>query len=680
LPASASAAGWIILAPGSPLKIIKVAIGQWRNFSGIELLVPPEIGLVCLIGENGTGKSNLLELLSAVSHEFGLTPGTEPRRGNPLEETHEGLEVHLHITDDPQAMLGTELWESLRGFNVDGWDGSLIFRSDRRADGSGTRSIGVGGEGFEADGGSALAGRIAQWLREFSEVRHVYLDADRAYPPRPIQVQELAEALQESANVPNSQEEIAQRAQWAFRSTRTLYDRWARDLVASEQREGMRLMQLERDAIARGEERPAFSDQFESYRAALQRVLPHLRFHGVVGNALAFDSAGDQLRFEDLSGGEREIAFLVGQIDRFRLTRGLMLLDEPELHLNPDLLRAWLEFIVDGISDGQVWIATHAMEAVEVAGAEATFVVERDGTSRTVSKAAKLEERGAVAILSRAVGSPAFSLQNISFVYIEGDQAGTGEKERFYELCGEPASHRFMPAGGSKEVVRSVESLRNLAVETGETLTIGGVVDRDFKSSTQIDEIREKTSVLVLNCHEIENLFLFPPALDQIDSSVGAEDKIREAADSMAGLWIMRRAYARGDFRGAYIPASRAIRSAAGGANWTMIDQDPASTASGWSQLQSDLTDDERDELKTSLADAIDAYRAVRESEELWKSCMGKEVLKQIPTSYGFTRSNTLERAIRQAWASGEAQTPDELAELREYVQGLAPVSADEGP
>jgi predicted ATPase len=81
---------------------------------------------------------------------------------------------------------------------------------------------------------------------------------------------------------------------------------------------------------------------------------------GLSGNALVFDCVGDQLKFEDLSDGEREIAFLVGQIDEFRLTRGLRPLDEPELHLNPDLFRAWLEFIVEGVSDGQVWIATHA--------------------------------------------------------------------------------------------------------------------------------------------------------------------------------------------------------------------------------------------------------------------------------------------------------------------------------
>ncbi len=650
------------------MRITKIAIGRWRNFAGIELSVPKGLALVCLIGENGTGKSNLLELLSSVSHEFGLTPGHEPRRGNPLEEPHADVEVHLQITDNPQTMLGSELWKSLKGHNVDSWDGTLIFRSTRNEDGSGTRDLAVGGNGFQENGASTLANQIVQWLRQFSEVRHVYLDADRAYPPMPIQPHELAEALQQGSS---PQDQLARRAEWSFRSSRTLYERWAKDLIAAEQRAAMQLMQSERNAQMQGADRPEFVDQFASYREALQRVLPHLRFQGVVDSTLAFDSAGDELRFEDLSGGEREIAFLVGQIDQFRLTRGLLLLDEPELHLNPDLLRAWLEFIVDGVSDGQVWIATHAMEAVEVAGAEATFVFERDGMSRTVASVARLEERGAVAVLSRAVGSPAFSLQNIRFVYIEGNQAGEGEKERFYELCGQPANHRFMAVGGSKAVIQNVEAVKYLAEETGEPLTIGGIVDRDFRSDEEVTDIIDRTSVFVLGCHEVENLFLFPAALDQIDPSVGAEVTIQEVADSMAGTWIIRRAFARGEFRGAYVPASRDIRLAAGEAHWTTIAQDPTLIASDWAERQFALTADERSGLETAISEAITAYDQARESAGLWKLCMGKEVLKQIPQRFGFSRANALERSIREAWRNETAPLPDELTELREYVRNL---------
>ena len=74
----------------------------------------------------------------------------------------------------------------------------------------------------------------------------------------------------------------------------------------------------------------------------LQKVLPHVVFTGVDSKkrTLLFDTTGLELSFDQLSGGEREIAFLIGQIDRFGLRQGLFLLDEPELHLNADLIRS----------------------------------------------------------------------------------------------------------------------------------------------------------------------------------------------------------------------------------------------------------------------------------------------------------------------------------------------------
>ena len=75
-------------------------------------------------------------------------------------------------------------------------------------------------------------------------------------------------------------------------------------------------------------EEPKFEDHFEKYKNSLQIILKHLVFTGVDSKkrTLLFDTTGLELSFDQLSGGEREIAFLVGQIDRFGLRRGLFLL------------------------------------------------------------------------------------------------------------------------------------------------------------------------------------------------------------------------------------------------------------------------------------------------------------------------------------------------------------------
>src|SRR5205085_11438381 len=111
-------------------------------------------------------------------------------------------------------------------------------------------------------------------------------------------------------------------------------------------------------------------DHFDAYALAVQKVLPHVLFTGVDSKkrTLLFDTTGLELSFDQLSGGEREIAFLVGQIDRFGLRQGLFLLDEPELHRNADLIRTWVSYLLGTVKEGQIWLATHSLEAVEAAG------------------------------------------------------------------------------------------------------------------------------------------------------------------------------------------------------------------------------------------------------------------------------------------------------------------------
>ena len=54
------------------VQVIRVTIKAWRDLRDVELHVGAETPLVCLVGENGTGKSGVLELLSAAAHQLGI--------------------------------------------------------------------------------------------------------------------------------------------------------------------------------------------------------------------------------------------------------------------------------------------------------------------------------------------------------------------------------------------------------------------------------------------------------------------------------------------------------------------------------------------------------------------------------------------------------------------------------
>jgi hypothetical protein len=109
-----------------------------------------------------------------------------------------------------------------------------------------------------------------------------------------------------------------------------------------------------------------------------------------------------------------------------------------------------------------VWIATHSLEAAEVAGGEATFVLHRDPATRRTARAEAVADSPALALLSASVGSPAFSLHDAQFVLIEGDRQNR-ERARFHEVCGNQDSHRFLESGGCEEVLRRLRVLKDLA-------------------------------------------------------------------------------------------------------------------------------------------------------------------------------------------------------------------------
>lgn len=249
-----------------------------------------------------------------------------------------------------------------------------------------------------------------------------------------------------------------------------------------------------------------------------------------------------------MSGGEREIGFLVGQIDRFGLREGLFLLDEPELHLNADLIRSWVAYLSSTVSTGQIWLATHSLEAIEAAGQQATFILERDEVTKKVSHISRLDSRPELSALSRSVGTPAFSISQLTFVFVEGEES-VGERERFRKLSGPQLNVRFMVCGSCKEVMRRVAVIRALAKEADRGIRIGGVIDRDFLAPRDIQKAEQEEGVHVLAVHEVENFFLDPETVKQLPvqnghSSPSPHELVLSAADARAGNWIFQYAMA----------------------------------------------------------------------------------------------------------------------------------------
>lgn len=645
------------------MRITRVEVAKWRNLEDVDFEIFPDARVVCLVGENGSGKSTVLEMLSFAAHHLGISSGIESPRGDPRSEPHD-FKVTAQVPDDVRPQVFEQFKDESSLLD---WSGLIRYESSRVEDGSRsehTIAVGIVDEPLRERVGSACVNA----LRSRSGTQHLYLDADRAYPPIQIQPHLYNEILSQDW----TSEDFTK--QFSYRPTRTLYEEWHKYFIALEERVAGSHIAGIREARATDTDPPDFVDPFDDYDAAVREVLPHLRFVGVEGSGtfrtILFDSSGLKIPFSKLSGGEREIAFLIGQIDRFGLRQGLLMIDEPELHLNPDLLRTWVAYLRDTVLDGQVWLATHSLEAVEVAGPDASFVFEKDLTDRVTRRVSALVGRPTIAALSAAIGAPAFSISKLRFVFVEGDRQ-TRERERFYDLCGEPGINRFIEGGSCHEVLRRLAHVTELAAETDEQLKVGGILDRDFLSPDEAEGLVATQGAYVLACHEIENLFLDPIVLEEIarrsgDARSGIEI-IRDAADNFAGLWIAQCADSR-------LPDLEATPKTAlnelSGKDWLAIQD-------GWTTVRDASSahfTEPGDQLSwaQALDEARTEFETKRATDGWWKECLGKQTAVVTSKTLGFVNVSVFQANVLQLWNSGVIPVPESLVDLRGYVSGLA--------
>lgn len=643
------------------MRIRRITVTAWRHFSNIELTLAEDAGLVCIVGANGTGKSHLLELIAACAHRLGLSQGIEAPRGDPFADEHDfSLTYFLAkgVSDEVDTGLA-----SAPGFGQ--WDRTLIIRS-RKVSGAHSQSIVAGGI-IDSGESTTFADQVIEKLKNSKSVYFLSLDADRAYPKKNINIHEIAQAYE---------------IDWAgseytrgrsFKSTAMLYEEWIKYFLAQENQAGTVLIKKIRQAREAHISEPIFSDHFLAYKNALNQVLPHVVFAGVDSKTrrILFNTTGLELSFDQLSGGEREIAFLVGQIDRFGLRQGLFLLDEPELHLNADLIRLWVGYLTSTVETGQIWLATHSLEAVEAAGQQATFVLERNEQTRKVDSLARLDQRPVLSALSRAVGTPAFSISKLLFVFIEGEE-GVGERERFRKLAGLPHEVRFMECGACSEVIRRVGVIKALASESEAGMRICGVVDRDFRSNAEATTLANDSSIFVLPVHEVENYFLHLGTLELLLAQHGREhlnpiNIVQQASDERAGSWVFQ--YAMATRNAKDLPEiATAAKEIAKGLQWHHLSEER--DASLDRVVGASTFDDENKRmLQEILKIGADAYARKRAEVTLWKACEGKQVLNWVARTLGFSDARALSQSAFAIWSKEGAVIPDELAALRNYLE-----------
>ncbi|MFA6691735.1 MAG: AAA family ATPase [Saccharofermentanales bacterium] len=95
------------------------------------------------------------------------------------------------------------------------------------------------------------------------------------------------------------------------------------------------------------------------------------------------NSGGQFIALDNLSSGEIELFSFLSSIVRKDLTNGILIIDEPELHLHISWHRVILNALRELLPDTQIICATHSLEIIESVKSYELFVLKSDEDYRT---------------------------------------------------------------------------------------------------------------------------------------------------------------------------------------------------------------------------------------------------------------------------------------------------------
>jgi predicted ATPase len=128
------------------------------------------------------------------------------------------------------------------------------------------------------------------------------------------------------------------------------------------------------------------SDPLEPYNRLLQSLFPDYEFaetdEEVPTNLFVQLPSSEIVPFNDLSSGEKEVFFILSFFLRHNVNNAVILIDEPEMHLHPELARLLVRTMQSIRPGNQVWMATHNAEIIDEAGRDKVVYLARDRETR----------------------------------------------------------------------------------------------------------------------------------------------------------------------------------------------------------------------------------------------------------------------------------------------------------
>ena len=260
----------------------------------------------------------------------------------------------------------------------------------------------------------------------------------------------------------------------------------------------------------------------------------------------------------DLSSGEKEILFGYLRLRNSAPKYSVVLVDEPELHLNPALVRGLPQFHYKYMGldlENQIWLVTHSdaylREAMGHSGIRvfhmqhASACAASENQIREISHDAQVES-----LILEMVGNLASYRPGAKVIFFEGGDSDLDVK-MVSRLFPSVASQVNLISGGNRARVEMLQETLDQSVQAGNIpVKIYSIVDKD--SGSQIVPAQNFGRNYSWDVYHIENYLLEPPFINRVlshlnvnhpdvSSDSDVESRLTEIARAQIGELVAHR-------------------------------------------------------------------------------------------------------------------------------------------
>ncbi len=236
----------------------------------------------------------------------------------------------------------------------------------------------------------------------------------------------------------------------------------------------------------------------------------------------------------ELSSGEKEILFGYLRLYNLSPKYSTMLLDEPELHLNPNLVQGLPQFYQRHLGkekNNQIWILTHSdamlREAFLTEDSTVYHMVSPEEVNEGENQLRKLNDDSEIcSALINLVGDLATYFPRSKIIILEGGGSTEFDKKLLMMLFPKVSQKANIISGGSKnEVNKFYELLDDATNNSSLAAEVFSITDRDNETNNPLQKNR-----FIWDVYHIENYLLNSKYISQVINSVNNDiDEISEA-------------------------------------------------------------------------------------------------------------------------------------------------------